>query len=247
MQRCPACRESKKVKNGHVPRGKQRHRCVSCGRQYVENPTKQRISDEKKGDVDRLLLARVSLAGIARVVQVSESWLQEYVNKKYEGVSCTIGEPPESERGESLDGDEEEKEEGKEEEGKEGEKLTIECDEAWSFVQNKGAKFWIWLAIDRASRRIVGCHIGDRSAVGAQKLWDSMPRLYREKAHCFTDFWEAYGKEKGNTNHIERFNGTMRARIGRLVRPSYSFSKKLQNHVAAIWNFIHHYNLAISS
>ena len=33
--------------------------------------------------IDRLLLERISLAGIARVVQVSEQWLQSYVNEKY--------------------------------------------------------------------------------------------------------------------------------------------------------------------
>jgi hypothetical protein len=33
--------------------------------------------------IDRLLLERISLAGIARAVQVSEQWLQTYVNEKY--------------------------------------------------------------------------------------------------------------------------------------------------------------------
>lgn len=33
--------------------------------------------------IDRLLLERISLAGIARVAQVSEQWLQTYVNEKY--------------------------------------------------------------------------------------------------------------------------------------------------------------------
>jgi hypothetical protein len=33
-----------------------------------------------------LLHERISLAGIARAVQVSESWLQAYVNEKYRHV-----------------------------------------------------------------------------------------------------------------------------------------------------------------
>ena len=37
--------------------------------------------------IDRLLLERISLAGIARAVQVSEQWLQTYVNEKYASVS----------------------------------------------------------------------------------------------------------------------------------------------------------------
>jgi IS1 family transposase len=45
------------------------------------------------------------------------------------------------------------------------------------------------------------------------------------------------------TNHIERFNNTLRQRVSRLVREALSFSKKLANHVGAIKLFICHYNL----
>jgi len=40
--------------------------------------------------VDRLLLERISLAGIARAAEVSEQWLQTYVNEKYAGVSRSV-------------------------------------------------------------------------------------------------------------------------------------------------------------
>lgn len=53
-------------------------------------------------------------------------------------------------------------------------KLIIECDELWSFVDNKDNKYWVWLAIDRKTREIVGCYIGDRSRESAQKLWKSI-------------------------------------------------------------------------
>ena len=136
-------------------------------------------------------------------------------------------------------------------------KLTIECDEAWSFVGKKGNKQWIWLALDKKTREIVGVHIGDRSQESAQKLWESLPAIYRQCAVCYTDFWTAYekaipskrhkavGKPSGKTNHIERFNNTMRQRISRLVRKTLSFSKQLENHIGAIWYFIHHYNASL--
>jgi hypothetical protein len=38
----------------------------------------------------------------------------------------------------------------------------------------------------------------------------------------------------------------MRQRISRLVRKTLSFSKKLENHIGAIWYFIHHYNASLS-
>ena len=45
------------------------------------------------------------------------------------------------------------------------------------------------------------------------------------------------------TNHIERFNNTLRQRVSRLVRSALSFSKTLANHIGAIKYFICHYNL----
>ncbi len=136
--------------------------------------------------------------------------------------------------------------------------LTIECDEMWSFVGNKENKQWIWLAIDVDSREIVGVYVGSRDQQGAQGLWASLPSVYRQCAVAYTDFWKAYsaifptkrhkavGKETGKTSHIERFNCTMRQRISRLVRKTLSFSKKLENHIGAVWYFVHYYNASLS-
>ena len=177
------------------------------------------------------MLERNSLAGIARAVGVSDRWLQNYVNQKYRSV------PKQVDVKKKLKG-----------------RLILQCDEMWSFVGNKKNKKWIWLAIDFESREIVGLYVGARDKGGAQGLWDSLPPVYRQCAVSYTDFWDAYasvfptqrhcavGKETGKTNRIERFNCTMRQRISRLVRKTLSFSKKLENHVGAIWYFIHHYN-----
>ncbi len=51
-------------------------------------------------------------------------------------------------------------------------------DELWSFVDHKGNKQWVWLAMDVATREIIGCPIGDRSKRSAQALWNSLPRRY---------------------------------------------------------------------
>ena len=88
---------------------------------------------------------------------------------------------------------------------------------------------------------------------------ESLPSVYRQCAVCYTDFWSAYegifpfkrhkpvGKASGKTSYIERFNCTMRQRIFRLVRKTLSFSKKIENLIGAIWNFVHHYNSQIES
>ena len=81
MISCPACTSIKIVKNGFNATGKQNHLCRECGRQFVLDPLVSEISEQTKSLIDRLLLERISLAGIARAVNVSESWLQSYVNQ----------------------------------------------------------------------------------------------------------------------------------------------------------------------
>ena len=227
---CPHCHSLNVVKNGSIHNHKPKFSCKDCGRQFVENP-ENRIPPDKKDLIDKLLLERIPLAGIARVVGVSERWLQGYVNRKYQEVPRQV-------------------EVRKKPKGK----LVIQCDELWSFVGNKNNKQWVWLAIDQGTSEVVGVFVGDRSQKGAQGLWDSLPPVYRQCAVCYTDFWEAYevifpkkrhkavGKESGQTYKIERFNGTLRQRVSRLVRKALSFSKKIENHMGAIWYFVHHYN-----
>jgi insertion element IS1 protein InsB len=228
---CPYCHSMEVVKNGSNAVGTPKFLCKTCTRQFVEHPKNKRVSEEQKQLIDKLLLEKLSLAGIARVVGVSERWLQSYVNDKYQSVSRAV---------------------------KVAVKLTLnlilECDEVWSFVGKRQNKQWGWLAMDRLTREIVGVHVGDRSAASAQALWDSLPTIYQRYATCYTDFWEAYpgifpsdrhrpvGKDSGQTNHQERFNGTLRQRVSRLVRKTLSFSKSLDNHIDALWYFIHDYN-----
>jgi len=62
----------------------------------------------------------------------------------------------------------------------------------WSFVDRKGNKQWVWLALDVVTRAIVGCHIGDRAKDSALALWQSIPTVYRQCAVLDADHWEAY-------------------------------------------------------
>ena len=70
------------------------------------------ISDEMKVLIDKLLLERLSLRAIVRIV--SHKWLQKYINDKYENIPHEINVTPKSKG-----------------------RLTIECDELWSFVFDK--------------------------------------------------------------------------------------------------------------
>jgi IS1 family transposase len=124
----------------------------------------------------------------------------------------------------------------------------------WSFVARKSNVVWIWVALERQTRRIVGLAFGDRSAQTCRELWQSLPPDYRRRAICYSDFWDAYasvlpskrhravGKETGETAHVERFNNTLRQRCANLVRKTLSFSKDTDRHEARIRFFIDHYN-----
>ncbi|MEL6232702.1 MAG: hypothetical protein AAFR24_22580 [Cyanobacteria bacterium J06627_3] len=55
-----------------IHNGKQNHKCNDCGRQFVKDPQNKIIDDATKTLIDKLLLEKLPLAGIARVVDVSE-------------------------------------------------------------------------------------------------------------------------------------------------------------------------------
>ncbi len=91
---CPSCTSARTVKNGHIHNGKQNHRCKDCGRQFVEDPQNKIISQETKELIEKLLLEKLPLAGIARIAEVSEPWLQGYVNQRYEAVPKQVESKP---------------------------------------------------------------------------------------------------------------------------------------------------------
>ena len=133
---------------------------------------------------------------------------------------------------------------------------VLELDELWSFVEKKTQECWLWLALCRRTRQIVAYTIGDRSQEGALSLREHVPDDYRRRA-TRSDYWLAYeaafparthrfcGKQEGETNHAERWFGTVRSRLSRLIRKTYSFSKRVERHLEAIHLFITTYNLAI--
>ena len=134
---------------------------------------------------------------------------------------------------------------------------VLELDELWSFVGAKVHPRWVWIALCRQSRQVVACLVGkDRSAAGAQTLRAPLPADYRRRA-TRSDWLLAYAevfprrthrccdKSEGQTCHVERWNNTLRQRLGRFVRKTLSFSKSDEMHEVALRLFIHHYNTSL--
>jgi len=144
----------------------------------------------------------------------------------------------------------------KKEQKKEGE--ALELDEMWTFVGRKKRKVWLWLAVERARRRIVAWVLGRRDAATARRLWLARPPRYHRHCWSFTDLWEAYvgvlprwhqrrcPKGSGGTNIVEAINCSLRQRCGVLVRKSCSFSKSLSMHSARIKIVIDRYNTTLN-
>jgi insertion element IS1 protein InsB len=120
-------------------------------------------------------------------------------------------------------------------------------------VRSKAFVRWLWIALCRRTRQVVAYVFGDRSEATCRSLWEKIPEDYRQ-ALCYTDFWQAYqsvipeeqhepvGKGSGETNHVERWNLTLRQRLGRFVRKTLSFSKCDRMHEICLRLFLDKYN-----
>jgi len=196
------------------------------------------ITEEQRTLVERLLCEKISLHGICRAVGVSIRWLMGFIAARFAALPDHLHVRPVAAPRDVLMGG-----------------LEVEADEMWSFVKKKANKQWVWIAMDKQTRQIIAFHVGDRSHESAKQLWANLPAVYREQATFYTDQYTVYAgiipaaqhkaitKHARQTNHIERFNNTLRQRVSRLVRDTLAFSKKLVNHIGAIKYFICHYNL----
>jgi IS1 family transposase len=196
------------------------------------------IMEEPRAVIARLLLERISLRGICRAMGVGLQGLLQFMVERFQAapehphVKQSGGTPalilPRRE---------------------------AELAELWSLVGKTANRHWVWSAMDATTRPVLAFHVGDRRGQSAQALWEKIPAVYREHAVFYTDHYAAYtgvlpaaqhraiSKLARMTNHVERFNCTLRQRVSRLVRSTPSFSKKLTNHIGAIKYFICHSNL----
>ena len=239
---CPHCFGTKVKKNGkNTTKKKQKFKCKDCKRTFVIDGNKWLISVEERIYIDKMLAERISLRGICRVMGISLSWLLSYVKSLYAKLRDDLNYKVPKQFLKSIT------------------KVDIkvidsELDEMCSFVGKKKNKRWIWIALCRTTRQVIAFHVGDRGRDDAKLLWRMIPNILKNNSNFYTDDWDAYkgvlpkkrhfySKIKKETNHIERFNNTVRQRVSRLVRKALSFSKIIENHKGAIKYFFCCYNL----
>jgi insertion element IS1 protein InsB len=235
---CPACSSQPFKNNGHIHTGKQHHGGKPCGRLSVVHAENRLIAEEQRTLVGRLLLENISLQGICRAVGVSIRWLMDFMVARCEAAPEHLHVQLPGHPHEVL-----------------LRRAEAEADEMCSVVKKKAHKPWLWLAMDKATGQILAYHVGDCSRDSARQLWAHLPTVYREQATFYTDQYEVYTgvipaeqhkaitKHARQTNHIERFNNTLRQRVSRLVHATLAFSKKVEHHIGTIRYFICHDNL----
>ena len=131
----------------------------------------------------------------------------------------------------------------------------LALDELWSFVGSKANARWVWIALCRQTRQVIAYFVGDRSAESARCSARAPPAGVPWPRPRAATWWLAYaeifpprthrctGKGAGETCHVERFNNTLRQRLGRFVRKTSSPSPNVTGCTNSLWRLlIHQYN-----
>ena len=180
--------------------GKQNHLCKSCGREFLLVLALEPVQEEKRLLVEGLLLERISLRGICRVVKVSLAWLIKYMAEElFDKLPEHIHVETEHAWKDVVI-----------------QRLEAEADEMSSFIGRKKNRQWIWVALDKGTKKVIAFHVGDRSKRSARKLWVAIPARYKKNGIFYTDLYVSYdrvipkaqhrkiSKKARLTNHVER-------------------------------------------
>lgn len=116
----------------------------------------------------------------------------------------------------------------------------VELDELWSFVTKKSNEVWIWGAVCRKTRRLIGLIVGDRSEQTATRLWRQLTARLKAQGNetmFYADHYNVYPtivppeqliQSKKETFTIEGQNSLMRHFLARLHRKTFCYSKSIE-------------------
>ncbi len=251
VEKCPHCWSENIVKNGFTKAANQRVLCKDCLKSRVlHKKYAQKLDMSDPCAIRRCFLERISLRGVCRVFLISYYQVYKQLNLCFlllPDFKTQIKTRANAQVAENKEVDDLVKDD------------VLEFDELCGFCQSKKNKQWLWAALSRKTKQIVAYVIGDRSEKTFRRLIRKIPLEYL-RLDSFSDYWKSYsilkaknnhcqsgnhsqvGKESGQTNHIERYWATLRARISRYVRKSLSFSRKLRYHHLITKLFIIDYN-----
>ena len=212
---CPHCQSSKVVKNGKKKNGEQNLMCRGCSKQFLPVYKNKGSDPAIKRLILRLLERNNGIRDMEELLGVSRRCILN--NLCRQGNNLTI--QPTQQHYQS-----------------------VQIDELWSFVgKRKKGKYWLLYAYSPETDEILAYSCGSRSAKTVRQLLRKLEAIEIDE-YC-TDHWKAFSKVlpeqkhkigKAYTKNIEGVNTSLRARNRRLVRKTTCFSKKKENHLAAL-------------
>ena len=231
---CTNCGSTNIIRNGRNKCGNRQYHCKDCGAYRVLKP-KSRYSRKKKETILKACKERCSLRGIQRIFGVNRKTVARWIKALVSYLPALSQTLLPAETGDVL-----------------------ELDEMWSFVGKKRTKRWLWIALCRRTRQVVSFYIGRRDNASCKQLWQGLPPDYATCA-CISDSWHTYPEVIPSHQHtlvskaskanarVERWNNTLRQRLGRFVRRTLSFSKTDEHHYRmTLWCIIE-YNREVAS
>ena len=149
---CPHCHATNCVKNGTSRHGHQRWRCPVCHKTFGDKD-RRLVAPEKKAAALAQYLEGVGQRATERLLGVSHNSITNWVKQAVFGQALK---PTPAEKVE-----------------------WVEADEWWTYVAKKKDDCWLWWAIDRASKSVLGWTLGDRGTETAERLAAQLPHAPR--------------------------------------------------------------------
>ena len=212
---CPTCGSQKIKKNGRKKNGKQNYYCLSCHRQFISDYMLEYkgCSSTLNHKIELMLVRGVGIRDIAVIEDISINKVLSVLCKSNKILTPKLS---------HYD--------------------SLEVDEFWTYIGNKGRKLWLIYAYHRSTGEVVAWVWGKRNYKTAQNLRLKLYKMGISFDIIYTDNWNSFKKVFVNDNHkigkkntvgIEGNNCRLRHRIRRSFRKTCCFSKKLLNHIKA--------------
>lgn len=194
------------IKNGKTKTGKQKFYCKSCNKHLIDFYTYKAYDSNLSHNLCALLKEGCGVRNIARLLKISTNTFY----RKLSAISQNISLPM------LLSN------------------RIYEVGEMRIFIKRKESLYWIVLAYERESKRVVRYAIGRRNLSTIRMVIDSLAlskarKIYTDKLNLYKNLipHDIHNSIQYGTNRIERVNLTFRARLKCLQRRSISFPKTI--------------------
>ena len=204
--KCPKCSSIQTVKNGKTRKNKQRFLCKSCSKSFITDYSYNAYKPTTNQQIILFTKEGLGIRSTARVLRISVTTLLKRIIIIAEGIQ----QPPIA-MGRSY-----------------------EVDEMRTYIGKKSRLRWIVYALDRETRQVVSFNVGRRTNKTLKRVIRSLELANSRK--IYTDKLKNYrylitGKLHNtcihSTNHIERYNLSIRTHLKRLNRKTICFSRSL--------------------